>query len=454
MRNADTLLDQALQQNVVVNDDAKSAALVSLSPQKIARITAWVDKQKELHERLDIEAYVKSVVEEDKQRKQGKKMKSGRSKGQQIYYLLSLSTLCMGGMFSLFATGAIGQRIMARSSLKEAQLGLLNTAYFVAAIVGPYIGGWFMDNVCGPGFIAVAANFIISIGALIQWLANTPHTFGLLCFGRFLIGFGLETTFIASPECYRRAFPGNIGIMSGVDTAQRMMWVFLSYQLLPIIADSKSDGDEGTNFSLMICFFLSVVSTFAGILVTAGFVLEDKREKKSLEDDSDEGVIKRTFGSLAKAATPALPSGLAKYKLPISTYLIVVAIKSTGYYFNTFVLYSVFTYTSRFSMSQASASVATGLTPLLAVPIAPTIGRTFDKIGSRAKIGACLTAGGLVGFILLLLSTSPVKVWIATILLSAQTAGLFVCVPIIPMITGPTRTGKLFRCSYHVAKSI
>ena len=68
-------------------------------------------KQKELHNTLDIEhntldieAYVKSVVDEDKQRKQGEKVKSGRSKGQQIYFLLSLSMLCMGGMFSLFAS--------------------------------------------------------------------------------------------------------------------------------------------------------------------------------------------------------------------------------------------------------------------------------------------------------------------------------------------------------------
>ena len=479
VRNADTLLDQALNQHVVVNDDAESSALVPLSPEKIARITAWVDKQKELHNTLDIEAYVKSVVDEDKRRKQGEKVKSGRSKGQQIYFLLSLSILCMGGMFSvsrelsllfivrldvhtlhsllslqLFATGAISQRIMARSSLSEEQLGLLNVAYFVAAIIGPYVGGWFMDNICGPGYIAVAANSIISVGALIQWLASTPETYGLLflCFGRFLIGFGLETTFIASPECYRRAFPGKMGIMSGVDTAQRMMWVFLSYQLLPILANSKTESlDEGTNFALMICFFLSVASTLAGIAVTAGFFLEDKREKKSLEDNSDEGVIKRTFGSLARAATPALPSGRAKYKLPISTYLIVVAIKSTGYYFNTFVLYSVFVYVGRFNMVQAAASFATGLTPLLAVFIAPTIGRTFDKIGSRAKIGASLTFGGLIGMILLLLSTSPVVVWIATILLSASTAGLFVCVPIIPMITGPTRTGKYV--SFFIARA-
>ena len=104
MRNADTLLDQALNQHVVVNDDAESSALVPLSPEKIARIIAWVDKQKELHNTLDIEAYVKSVVDEDKQRKQGEKVKSGRSKGQQIYFLLSLSILCMGGMFSLFAS--------------------------------------------------------------------------------------------------------------------------------------------------------------------------------------------------------------------------------------------------------------------------------------------------------------------------------------------------------------
>jgi len=104
VRNADTLLDQALNQHLVVNDVTESSALVPLSPEKIARITAWVDKQKELHNTLDIEAYVKSVVDEDKRRKKGEKVKSGRSKGQQINFLLSLSILCMGGMFSLFAS--------------------------------------------------------------------------------------------------------------------------------------------------------------------------------------------------------------------------------------------------------------------------------------------------------------------------------------------------------------
>lgn len=296
--------------------------------------------------------------------------------------------------------------------------------------------GWPTHLIPSHSLCLAGKHLAVVLGFLLQWLAN------LILLHRFLIGFGLETTFIASPECYRKAFPSKIGVMSGVDTAQRMASVFLSYQLLPIIADSKDGSlDEGTNFALGICFALSLVSTYASIAVAAGFFVEDRNLRASLEGDSDESVIKRTFGSLAKAATPSLPSGFARYKLPLSVYLIVVAIKSTGYYFNTFALYAVFVYTGRFGMPQAQASFATGLTPLLAVPIAPTIGKTFDRYGSRGKIGIGLTSGGLFGIVLLLITDSHVAVWIATVLLSAMTAGLFVCVPTIPMITGPARTG-------------
>lgn len=191
----------------------------------------------------------------------------------------------------------------------------------------------------------MGANSTIAVGALIQWLANTPSSFSLLMFGRFLIGFGLETTFIASPECYRKAFPSKQGLMSGVDTAQRMMWVFLSYQTLPIMADSRIGSNEGTNYALAICFLLSLVSTYASIAVAVGFFFEDNNMKMSLSGDSDEAILKRTLGSLAKAATPGLPSGLARYKLPISVYLIVVAIKSTvRFYFmaNRIRFYSIY----------------------------------------------------------------------------------------------------------------
>ena len=321
---------------------------------------------------------------------------------------------------------------------------LKNSAYFFAAIVGPFVGGMIMDNFAGPGVVAVGANFVVAIGALIQWMADKPELYNLLLFGRFLIGFGLETTFIAWDECNRKAFPSVIGLVMGISTAVMMVTTFASFQVIPAVANSKSDYSDGTDFSLFFCFLLSLLSLYATVVVAAMFYFEDRAKQANSIGDSDQAVLIRTFGALAKAATPGLPSGFAKFKFPVSFFLFVVGVKSVCFYFNTFSLYAVGIYTDKFGMSGSQASLATGLAPLLAIPFAIGVGGATDKIGSRPRLLTGFTLSGVVGLALLRWTDSEISVWIATVLFSGMVSCIGLSLSMLPLIAGPARTGLGF----------
>lgn len=123
MRNAETLLDMGMSQKLAVDSEADFSVVIPLSSEKRAAITAWVEKQKQIHGQLDIEAYVKSVVDGGNESgKQGKSKSQGRSLKSTMFYCGHLALLCVGGMFSLFATGAISERIMIRADIGESKL--------------------------------------------------------------------------------------------------------------------------------------------------------------------------------------------------------------------------------------------------------------------------------------------------------------------------------------------
>ena len=145
--NASTLIGQGLSQKLIIDGNADFSAIIPLSPKTTTAIRDWVDEQQQKYGTLNMEAYVESVASYDKERKEKGGKTESRSRLFSAFYLFHMALLCTGGMFSLFATGAISERIMIRQDIGESQLGLLNTAYFIAAIIGPYIGGYFMVSV-------------------------------------------------------------------------------------------------------------------------------------------------------------------------------------------------------------------------------------------------------------------------------------------------------------------
>jgi MFS family permease len=64
-------------------------------------------------------------------------------------------------------------------------------------MISPLVGGVLM-NKFGAADVTIFSNAIVTIGAVLQWLANSPSLFVLLRFARFIVGFVLEIAFFAT----------------------------------------------------------------------------------------------------------------------------------------------------------------------------------------------------------------------------------------------------------------
>jgi hypothetical protein len=190
---------RAMSQKFVFSEDMVIDNDEDLALEKIERIENWVAEQKRRHGKLDKEAFVKAVCELDKG------IENNDNKGfflapRDICYGTAVLLFTSGGLWALLAVAAMTERFKIRHDIGDSQIGILNSAYFAAGIASPFIGGYIMDHYAGPGPVTAAANTITAIGALVQWLANSPEQYPLLVVGRFLIGFGLEITFFSVYE--------------------------------------------------------------------------------------------------------------------------------------------------------------------------------------------------------------------------------------------------------------
>jgi predicted MFS family arabinose efflux permease len=172
-----------------------------LTPERVKNVENWVKEQERSHGKLEKEVFIKAVCG----------LASGNQNDNHFSFLACFSSrnivygpavllFNFGGLWALLAVNAMNERFQIRHDIDQQQIGTLNSIYFVAGIFGPFIGGFIMDHYAGPGLVACGSTSITTIGAVLQWLANTPERYTLLLVGRFLIGFGHETTMITSYE--------------------------------------------------------------------------------------------------------------------------------------------------------------------------------------------------------------------------------------------------------------
>lgn len=129
-----------------------------------------------------------------------------------VIYVFLVSWFEVGTSFCLPAMGALSDRIKARFDVGDQEIGTLTSAYFFAAMIGPLIGGLFMDKY-GPGIVIICANTVVVIGACFQAIADGEDQFALLVVGRLLLGLGGEITPFTTIEILGRLFPDHLGLM-------------------------------------------------------------------------------------------------------------------------------------------------------------------------------------------------------------------------------------------------
>ena len=87
--------------------------------------------------------------------------------------------------------------------------------YYAGAIVGPMLGGMFMDK-NGPALTVVIANCVVVLGATLQASANGSGQWWMLVLGRIVLGMGGDVTPFATVEILNRLFPHHFMLMAGI----------------------------------------------------------------------------------------------------------------------------------------------------------------------------------------------------------------------------------------------
>mmetsp|Transcript_17005 Transcript_17005/g.39237 ORF Transcript_17005/g.39237 Transcript_17005/m.39237 type:complete len:592 (-) Transcript_17005:751-2526(-) len=398
-------------------DTKNDNTLSTLTTQQKQRLTTWILDHAGEDQKLDKQEFVQAVLDLETST-----VKPPFCTCRSTYYIFWTAWFEMGTSFALPAMGALSGRIKDRFETTDSGIGVLTSAYYVAAMVGPMVGGLCMDKY-GPGIVVIAANVIVAGGAFCQAFADGPDQFWLLILGRLLLGFGGEITPFTTVEILGRLFPDYFGLMAGVRNMIQSTSGFLAFVLLPIWADTQSNENDGTSFALWMCFLLALVSLFSCIIVKWSMSREAEHaaEQASAEAQSDQATITKTIRAFAKATTPVAPLGCEKWKLPFSFYLAAVGIKAQYFAPFAFTAFSNEIYKGKFGQTSTQASFQTGVISLVAGLLGPPMGALSDKYGARAPSLMVASLLSVVGFVVLAIATggSP-AVWVATLLFAMQ----------------------------------
>ena len=402
--------------------------------------------------KLDKEAFTQVVRKLVEEAEDGGSLLSPRN----LFSVFITSWSEVGTSFALPAMGALSARIQQRFDCGAAEIGQLTALYYLAAMVGPMIGGLCMDKV-GPGLVVIGANVLVTLGAMCQAVADGASMFWLLTIGRLLLGLGGEVTPFTSVEILGKLFPDYFGLMAGVRNLIQSTCGFLAFVLLPMWADYGSADkpaswnetgtetrdymdNEGTTFALWVTVWLGVASTLSNVIVKQAM----DKEAGTSENAADTLSIQTQIRAFAKATAPQPPQDCAKWKLPPSFFLACVGIKAQYFAPFGFTAFSNAVYGEKFGQSAAQASFLSGVISLVAGLLGPIMGPLSDKNGQRSSSLGGFTALSMLGFIVLAISggQNPGHIWFASFFFALQYGfGDTVAYISIRLIVGPSRAG-------------
>lgn len=131
-----------------------------LSAEQRQKITTFVTLAKDENStgKLDQETFVKVV----RQMVEDADVEPPFCSPRTVFFIFVTAWSEVGTSFALPAMGALSMRIQQRFECGASEIGSLTALYYGAAIVGPMIGGMFMDKY-GPGLVVIGANVLVTL---------------------------------------------------------------------------------------------------------------------------------------------------------------------------------------------------------------------------------------------------------------------------------------------------
>jgi len=284
--------------------------------------------------------------------------------------LVFVSLAMFGNYYAFDALNPVGPLLESELGFTQAQIGLLDTAYNIAALLVLLAGGVLIDR-AGTKRAMIAFGTINALGAFIIAVSPSPIS---MAAGRFVMGVGAEPLIVAATTVLGRWFKGKeLGFAMGINL---MIARFGS-----VAADNSRSFASSLFYSWQPPMILAGVVACTCIVGGVVYALLERRAERQFPRDTSVATDKLVFADLVR--------------FDRSYWFIVglcVTFYSAMFPFRRFA--NIF-FEHAHGASPENAAFFNGLLPLTAMFATPLFGLLVDKVGKRSLL---MTAGSLLLF--------------------------------------------------------
>ena len=303
--------------------------------------------------------------------------------------LLCISAAMFANYYVFDALNPVGPYLEKDLGFTQAQIGLLDSVYNVAALIVLLIGGIIIDRV-GTKRALVAFGIVAATGGLL--IAVSPGGYQGMAAGRFVLGMGSEPLIVAITTALARWFKGK--------ELSFAIALNLTFGRLGSVAADNSPNWAAAAFTgwqppLVLAAAIGVVAVVAG----AVYFLLERHAERAYGLGQAGNVDRLAFGDLLKFGR---------------SYWWIVGLCVTFYSaIFPFRRFANIFFTDARGASPETAAWLNGLLPLTAMVATPLFGLLADRIGQRALLMAIGSALFMPTFLLLAHTTLPIYLPVA-----------------------------------------
>ena len=304
--------------------------------------------------------------------------------------LLMVSLAMFANYYVFDALNPVGPLLESELEFSQAQIGLLDTAYNIAALLVLIAGGVIIDRFGTKRSLTVFAAVSVLGGLLIAFGSK----FEIMMAGRFVLGLGSEPLIVAVTTALAKWFKGKeLSFAMGINLMIARFGSFAADNTRSWAAPLYSSWQP-------VLLLAAAIGTIAVITALLYWYLESRATRMYTLGQAG-ATDKLVFADLVKFGK----SYWWVVGLCVTFYSVVFPFRRFA---NLFL-------TDAHHLSPETAGFLNGLLPLTAMFATPLFGLLADKIGKRALLMTIGSAFLLPSFLMLAFTTLPVEIPIAMI---------------------------------------
>lgn len=304
--------------------------------------------------------------------------------GSRLYrftILIFVSMLTLGSYFAYDMIAAISGDVMESLGADQANIGLINAMYSIAAILAVLFGGLLLDRL-GTRKASLLFSSAVVVGAVIVALARTL----LVAYvGRFIFGAGSETIIVAQSTILSRWFKGKeLALSFGIALTVSRLGSLFAFNTGTVIRDHFGGPTQALLAAALVC----CVSLIANLV----YIGMDRRGERvlRLKDGAAEEVIrlkdikhfKPSFWFVTALCVTFYSAIFPFQTLAVQFFNEKWAIPDIAADAGSFLVKVFFNFTHMFS----TAGGITSIIIFASMILAPFAGRLVDRVGKRATL--------------------------------------------------------------------